>query len=139
MNIVDSFDDDEDSDDDYCGDSGAIPSNAVITAEADVPAITQRRAFAVATFSGRDIALLSLSSSSSSKLCSSNDETLLSWSSHCYDSEEREGESDEASESDRESECESESNCEEALKKMYPVGGGQTGEEDGSEEGSGDG
>ena len=61
MNIVDSFDDDEDSDDDYCGDSGAIPSNAVITVEADTPNVPQSRAFAVVAFLGQDVLLFLLS------------------------------------------------------------------------------
>ena len=60
MEIVDSFDDEKD----YNNDDGAISSNAVIAAEADAPTVPQIRTFAAATFLGRDITLL-LSSLSS--------------------------------------------------------------------------
>ena len=68
--IVDSFDDQED----YENNGSAIPSNAVISVEADTPDVPQIRAFVTTAFLGRDVALLLLSSSlpSSSKLRSSN-------------------------------------------------------------------
>ena len=94
MDIVDSFDNDKDYNDDYEKNNGNIPSNEVIAEEADAPAVPQIRAFVAAAFLERDLALLlsSLSLSLSSKLWLSKYESLFSRLSHHYDPEEREGE-----------------------------------------------
>ena len=62
MDIVDSFGDKKYYNNDY--DDIAIPSNAIISAEADAPAVPQSRAFAAAktaAFLVRDVVLLSSS------------------------------------------------------------------------------
>ena len=98
MDIVESFDEykyyDNNYNDEHNNYERTIPSNAVVAAEADAPAVLQTRAFAAAdAFLGRDIALLSSSSLLSlSKLLLSKNKRLLSWSFHRYNPEEREGE-----------------------------------------------
>ena len=89
MDIVDSFGDKKYYDDDY--DDIAIPSNAIISAEADAPAVPQSRTFAAAAFLGWDIAFFSslLSFSSSSNFWSLNDKRLSSRLSHRYDTDDR--------------------------------------------------
>ena len=57
MDIVELFDNDEECDDDYDNNSGAIPSNSIFSAEAAMLTVPQIRAFAAAVFLGKDVAL----------------------------------------------------------------------------------
>ena len=58
MDIVDSFYDKKDYDNNYDNNSGHIPSNGVNAAEADATVVPQSPAFATASFLGQDIVVV---------------------------------------------------------------------------------